>query len=268
MAQFIDLYINPTGVEFQEGYAHWEAVTIGGQTPDGEDATNDLTYLFLESKREFPLNYPDLAARIHSRSPERFLREVALTIKDGSGFPKLINDEEVVFLNTIKGCPVNEALDYAVSGCTETRMGRANFALQRPDAAVQALQESLALLRATMGPTAPMTLGAMQNLAHALLGLEKVEESLDLGREALRLTIEACGADSPQVAEAQLRLSSAYYRKRDFDRAESLMAKQPLLPTRWKPIRRRCFLAAVWVLRLPIQPMCDLQPYPFRMPCF
>lgn len=122
MAQFIDLYINPTGVEFQEGYAHWEAVTIGGQTPEGEDATNDLTYLFLESKREFPLNYPDLAARIHSRSPERFLREVALTIKDGSGFPKLINDEEVVFLNAIKGCPVNEALDYAVSGCTETRM--------------------------------------------------------------------------------------------------------------------------------------------------
>ena len=122
MAQFIDLYINPTGVEFQEGYAHWEAVTIGGQTREGEDATNDLTYLFLESKREFPLNYPDLAARIHSRSPERFLYEVALTIKDGSGFPKLINDEEVILLNTVKGCPMDEALDYAVSGCTEARM--------------------------------------------------------------------------------------------------------------------------------------------------
>ena len=50
MAQFIDLYINPTGVEFQEGYAHWEAVTIGGQTPDGEDATNELTYALRESK--------------------------------------------------------------------------------------------------------------------------------------------------------------------------------------------------------------------------
>lgn len=122
MAQFIDLYINPTGVEFQEGYAHWEAVTIGGQTRDGEDATNELSYLFLESKREFPLNYPDLAARIHSRTPARFLHEIALTIKDGSGFPKLINDEEVIPLNTIKGCPMDEALDYAVSGCTETRM--------------------------------------------------------------------------------------------------------------------------------------------------
>lgn len=37
-------------------------VIIGGQTKDGNDATNDLTYLFLQSKREFPLNYPDLAA--------------------------------------------------------------------------------------------------------------------------------------------------------------------------------------------------------------
>ena len=99
----------------------YQNVTIGGQTPDGEDATNDLSYLFLESKRDFPLNYPDLATRIHSRTPERFLYEVALTVKDGSGFPKLINDEEVVFLNTVKGCPINEALDYAVSGCTETR---------------------------------------------------------------------------------------------------------------------------------------------------
>jgi formate C-acetyltransferase len=122
MSQFIDLYINPTGNEFQEGYAHWEAVTIGGQTPDGEDATNDLSYLFLESKRDFPLNYPDLAARIHSRTPERFLYEVALTVKDGSGFPKLINDEEVVPLYALKGAPMRDALDYAVSGCTEARM--------------------------------------------------------------------------------------------------------------------------------------------------
>ncbi|MFW5489713.1 MAG: (2S)-3-sulfopropanediol dehydratase [Desulfovibrio sp.] len=122
MAQFIDLYINPTGNEFQEGYAHWEAVTIGGQTPDGQDATNELSYLFLKSKRDFPLNYPDLATRIHSRTPERFLHEIALTIKDGSGFPKLINDEEIVPLYTAKGAPFKEALDYAVSGCTEARM--------------------------------------------------------------------------------------------------------------------------------------------------
>lgn len=122
MAQFIDLYISPTGGAFNEGYAHWEAVTIGGQTPDGCDATNELTYLFLQSKREFPMHYPDLAARIHGRAPARFLHEVAETVKEGSGFPKLINDEEVVPLLLAKGASFEEAYDYAVSGCAECRM--------------------------------------------------------------------------------------------------------------------------------------------------
>ncbi|GFM37372.1 (2S)-3-sulfopropanediol dehydratase [Desulfovibrio psychrotolerans] len=122
MAEFIDMYISPTGGAFNEGYAHWEAVTVGGQTPDGRDATNELTHLILKSKREFPLHYPDLAARIHSRSPEAYLWDVAETIKDGSGFPKLINDEEIVPLYVSKGATFEEALDYAVSGCTEARM--------------------------------------------------------------------------------------------------------------------------------------------------
>ncbi|WP_434510658.1 (2S)-3-sulfopropanediol dehydratase [Desulfitobacterium sp. AusDCA] len=122
MAQFIDLYLSPTGGAFNEGYAHWEAVTVGGQTPTGDDATNELTYLFLKSKQEFPLNYPDLAARIHARSPERYLYEVAETIKEGTGFPKLINDEEVVPLLLSKGAQFEEAYDYAVSGCAECRM--------------------------------------------------------------------------------------------------------------------------------------------------
>tara|TARA_Y100001954_G_scaffold238949_1_gene309776 strand:+ start:33691 stop:36159 length:2469 start_codon:yes stop_codon:yes gene_type:complete len=122
MAQFIDLYISPQGGAFNEGYAHWEAVTVGGQTKDGLDATNELTYLFLRSKREFPHHYPDLAARIHARSPERFLAEVAETIKEGSGFPKLINDEEVIPLHLSKGAKFEEIYDYAVSGCAEIRM--------------------------------------------------------------------------------------------------------------------------------------------------
>ena len=122
MAQFIDLYISPTGGAINEGYAHWEAVTVGGQTRDGRDATNELTYLFLRSKREFPLNYPDLAARIHARAPERYLYEVAETIKEGSGFPKLINDEEIIPLHLAKGATFEEILDYSVSGCAEVRM--------------------------------------------------------------------------------------------------------------------------------------------------
>ncbi len=122
MASFVDLYLSETGGAFNEGYAHWEAVTVGGQTKDGLDATNELTYLILKSKRDFPMNYPDLAARIHTGSPKRYLTEIALTIKDGSGFPKIINDEEVIPLLLSKGADFEEAYDYAVSGCAECRM--------------------------------------------------------------------------------------------------------------------------------------------------
>lgn len=122
MAQFIDLYLSDTGGAFNEGYAHWEAVTIGGQTKEGYDATNELTYILLKSKREFPLNYPDLAARIHLGSPKRYLYEVAETIKAGEGFPKLLNDEDVIPLLLAKGASFEEAYDYSVSGCAECRM--------------------------------------------------------------------------------------------------------------------------------------------------
>lgn len=122
MAQYQDLYISPAGVKFNEGYAHWEAVTIGGQDENGNDATNELSYIFLENKREFPLNYPDLAARIHAGAPEEFLHAVAETIKEGSGFPKLLNDEEIIPSLVAHGADLKSARDYSVSGCTEVRM--------------------------------------------------------------------------------------------------------------------------------------------------
>jgi formate C-acetyltransferase len=122
MAQFVNLKVSPAGAAFTEGYSHWEALTIGGKTRDGRDATNELSYLILRSKREFPLNYPDLAARIHAQSPDKFLYEVSETIKEGSGFPKLLNDEEIIPLLLAKGASIEEANDYCASGCSEVRM--------------------------------------------------------------------------------------------------------------------------------------------------
>lgn len=122
IANYINISVSPQAKAFYEGYAHWEAVTVGGKTPDGQDATNELSYLILRSKREVPLNYPDLAARVHAMSPERFLMEVAETIKEGSGFPKIFNDEEIIPLYLEKGVPIPVANDWAASGCTEVRL--------------------------------------------------------------------------------------------------------------------------------------------------
>lgn len=124
MAQCLDLAITPYNKATHEGYSHWEAVTVGGQTRDGRDATNELSYIIMRSKRECPLHYPDLAARVHSRSPERFLTAVAEMIKQGCGFPKLLNDDEIIPLHLAKGAPLEDIYDYAASGCAEIRMPR------------------------------------------------------------------------------------------------------------------------------------------------
>ena len=121
-AQFLNLPISAQSATQHEGYAHWEAATVGGQTSDGQDATNELSYLILRSRRECPLQQPDLAVRIHARSPEAFLWAVAETVKVGQGFPKLYNDEEIIPLHLAKGAPLLDIMDYCASGCTEIRM--------------------------------------------------------------------------------------------------------------------------------------------------
>ncbi len=121
MAQNVTL--QQSGAIFHnEGVPHFEATTIGGQTSEGLDATNDLTYLVLQSKKEFPLDYPDLAVRIHSRTPNHLLTKVCELIKEGTGFPKLLNDEAVIPFLLAKGASLEEVRDYCVSSCTEVRL--------------------------------------------------------------------------------------------------------------------------------------------------
>jgi formate C-acetyltransferase len=122
MARNVEIYTAPGNLSYTDGYAHWEATTLGGVGKDGKDATNELSYLMLESKREFPLNYPDLAARIHAETPEPFLHAIAETIKEGTGFPKLFFDEEIIPLFLAKGAEIEEANDYCICGCTEAKM--------------------------------------------------------------------------------------------------------------------------------------------------
>lgn len=121
IANFLQFNATNAG-NFWEGYAHFEMLTLSGQTTKGKDATNELTYLVIRSKKEFPLHYPDLMVRLHSASPDRLLHETAELVKEGSGFPKFLNDEEIIPALVNNGGSIEEARDYAGSGCTEVRM--------------------------------------------------------------------------------------------------------------------------------------------------
>lgn len=124
LRQFETLHLpmSPSAASAQEGYSHFDPCTIGGQTADGRDATNAMSYIILDSVTDWPCTYPELGARMHSRTPERFMAACCEVIKQGRGIPKLYNDEFMVPFYLERGAPLAEALDYTGSGCMEARL--------------------------------------------------------------------------------------------------------------------------------------------------
>ncbi|MFO1429949.1 MAG: pyruvate formate lyase family protein [Candidatus Competibacteraceae bacterium] len=122
MAQCVEIKLNPVAAAGTEGFSKFEDVCLGGQTADGQDATNELTYLILESTRALQIPVPEPCIRIHANTPDRLLHFVAEVIKDGKGFPKLLNDEMVIPFYLANGATLKEALDWNISGCCENRL--------------------------------------------------------------------------------------------------------------------------------------------------
>ncbi len=105
---------------FGIGYPTYQNVTIGGQTENGQDATNDISYMVLETIRNVRLTQPNVSARIHTGTADRFLMECAKTIKLGFGMPAMKNDEIIIPALLEKGVRPADAYNYAIVGCIET----------------------------------------------------------------------------------------------------------------------------------------------------
>lgn len=103
-----------------------QAITLGGVTPSGEDAVNDLSYVILEATRNVGF-IRDLSIRLHDRSPAPFVQLASRLIAGGGGIPFLFNDECFIPALAERGIALEDARNYAPIGCIElTIPGRAN----------------------------------------------------------------------------------------------------------------------------------------------
>ena len=73
--------------KFFAGYQPFVNMTVGGVTREGRDATNDLTYLLMDAVRHVKVYQPSLATRIHTKSPDKYLRKIVDVVRAGMGFP-------------------------------------------------------------------------------------------------------------------------------------------------------------------------------------
>lgn len=101
------------------------SLIIGGVTPEGKEASNEITRLCLIAAQQLKQPYPNLTVRCCKDTPEWLFDLVSETIQMGFGNPMVINDE-VYIPNLVKlGYPLEDARDYYNMGCVENMiMGR------------------------------------------------------------------------------------------------------------------------------------------------
>jgi len=104
---------------FYHRYLGSSPVTIAGVTPDGEDATNELTYLFIEAANNSK-SIVNVTVRIHPKTPDDLLLKVADSLRDGTSTFSVFNDEINIEAMRRRGFSEEDARDYAVMGCVET----------------------------------------------------------------------------------------------------------------------------------------------------
>lgn len=105
------------------GYPMWQILVIGGQTKDGEDATNDLTYLALEAADELQTKQPVMALRVHENTPEKLFSFGCKMIQEGQANPGFFSDEQGIKIAMAKGGTLEEARDWTIVGCTQPGPG-------------------------------------------------------------------------------------------------------------------------------------------------
>lgn len=101
------------------GFPMTQNITVGGQTLEGYDATNELTYLFLNTQDHIRLAAPQFVLRIHKETPEKLMTRACEIIRNGGGMPAMFSDEVVMKSLLNAGVPYKEVWDYAIVGCVE-----------------------------------------------------------------------------------------------------------------------------------------------------
>lgn len=109
-----------------------QLITLSGMGPDGEDLTNDLTYLILEVIDEMaPILEPKPNVRLHKNSPDRLLETCVNMIRTSQGAPFLLNFDERSMAGMMRQSRMaglknliseDNVFDYAPVGCLENTM--------------------------------------------------------------------------------------------------------------------------------------------------
>lgn len=101
------------------GFPLFQNVTLGGQGTRGEDVCNDLTRIVLDAATAARVTQPSIGFRYHNKVDSDTLLKVCETIREGLGYPAIMNDNCIVPKHLVRGATLEEARNYCTN-CVET----------------------------------------------------------------------------------------------------------------------------------------------------
>ncbi len=134
------LGVHPYYIDQRAGVNNFlQNIIVGGKTPTGEDASNEMTYIILEAFENVNLSTPGIYVRMYKNSPNRLKEKVAKMLSKTKNLPGILNDDVLIpaLYNALvenevhEEMPILEALDaenaeyfrlandYCVDGCWE-----------------------------------------------------------------------------------------------------------------------------------------------------
>lgn len=105
------------------GYPMFQNLIVGGQTRDGEDATNELSFMCLQATANTRLYQPSLSIRIHESTPDELYMKAGEVTRLGLGMPAYYSDRLIIPALLSRGLTREDARDYGIIGCVEPQVG-------------------------------------------------------------------------------------------------------------------------------------------------
>ncbi len=104
------------------GFAKWHNFIIGGVKPDGTDATNELSYMMLDAALITRTPHHTITLRVARSTPEDLILKGVECVKAGLSMPAFVSDESYIKFFTMHGVPIEDARDYAITGCLDANL--------------------------------------------------------------------------------------------------------------------------------------------------
>ena len=120
---------------------HYQNIVLCGIDEDGNEITNEVSYLVLDILEELGISDFPTTVRVNKRTSERLLHRVSEVMRYGGGILAIYNEDLILNALEKDGYDAREARRFANDGCWEVQIPGKTFFSYNPFDSLQILQQ-------------------------------------------------------------------------------------------------------------------------------